>query len=319
MTNVGRSVTRSICDVDGHWRGTAPTVPGVLSYASKVRKPKATATVQARPNRAVTNSVFVRRGCKENDLRRGLTCSREYSTSAEMGQPQENGPISFPTHPLEFTNSRKEETLAIELLKVISGGQTGVDRGALDAALAFEVECDGWCPAGRLAEDGTIPKRYPVMELANAGYAERTARNVADSDGTLIISNGEPVGGTRETVDRCIEMRKPHLILDCASMSVEETIEAATEFVKSLSSRADARDPSVVPVVSEHSRGSSVRAGLALSAWLGMTVLNVAGPRASQWPGGDERARQIVSGVLHRLVDRTTPVNTVRDSPRDDP
>src|SRR6266550_6132257 len=220
---------------------------------------------------------------------------------------------------LWIKSAGEKQDLRPGILKIISGGQTGVDRGALDAALAFEVECDGWCPAGRLAEDGTIPKRYPVMELANAGYAERTARNVADSDGTLIISNGEPVGGTRETVDRCIEMRKPHLILDCASMSVEETIEAATEFVKSLSSRADARDSSVIPVVSEHSRGSSVRAGLALSARLGMTVLNVAGPRAGQWPEGDETARQIVSGVLHRLVDRTTPVNTVRDSPRDDP
>ena len=196
---------------------------------------------------------------------------------------------------------RKKESLASKLLKVISGGQTGVDRGALDAALAFEVECGGWCPAGRLAEDGTIPKRYPVMELANAGYAERTARNVADSDGTLIISNGEPIGGTRETVDRCIEMRKPYLIIDCASMSVEEAIEAAAEFVKNLSSRPDARDLSVGQVISEHSRGSSVRAGLALSARLGMTVLNVAGPRASQWPEGHNTAQQIVSGVLRLL------------------
>jgi hypothetical protein len=248
---------------------------------------------------------------------------RVFHFAAEMGQPQENGPISFLTRRLEFTNSRKKERLASELLKVISGGQTGVDRGALDAALAFEVECGGWCPAGRLAEDGEIPKHYPVVELANAGYAERTAWNVADSDGTLIISNGEPLGGTRETVDRCIEMRKPHLIIDCASMSVEETIEAATEFVKSLSSPAPkafgAGDPSVVQVISEHSRGSSVRAGLALSARLGMTVLNVAGPRASQWPEGYKTARQIVSGVLRRLVDRTTPLNTVRDSPRGDP
>ena len=131
----------------------------------------------------------------------------------------------------------KKKTLTTKLLKVISGGQTGVDRGALDAALALQVECGGWCPEGRLAEDGTIPKRYPVMELANAGYAERTARNVADSDGTLIISNGVPLGGTRETVDRCIEMRKPHLIIDCARRSVQETIEVATEFVTNLSFR----------------------------------------------------------------------------------
>src|SRR2546421_12711979 len=81
----------------------------------------------------------------------------------------------------------KRKTLTTKLLKVISGGQTGVDRGALEAALALQVECGGWCPAERLAEDGTIPNRYPVMELANGGYAERAARNVADSAGTPAI------------------------------------------------------------------------------------------------------------------------------------
>ena len=202
---------------------------------------------------------------------------------------------------LWIKSAGEKRDLREEFLKIISGGQTGVDRGALDAALAFEVEGGGWCPAGRLAEDGTIPKRYPVMELPNAGYAERTARNVADSDGTLVISKGEPIGGTRETVDRCIEMRKPHLIIDCASMSLEETIEAATEFVKSLSSRADARNLPLGQAISERSRASSVRAGLALSARLGMTVVNVAGPRASQWPEGHQTALQIVSGVLRLL------------------
>jgi Circularly permutated YpsA SLOG family len=202
---------------------------------------------------------------------------------------------------LKFTNGRKKESLASKLLKIISGGQTGVDRGALDAALAFEAECGGWCPAGRLAEDGTIPKRYPVMELPNSGYAERTAQNVADSDGTLIISKGEPIGGTRETVDRCIEMRKPCLVIDCVSMSIRESIEAATEFLKGLSSRADANDLPIGQAVTEHLRGSSVRGGLALSARFGMTVVNVAGPRASQWPEGHETARQIVSGVLRLL------------------
>ena len=214
----------------------------------------------------------------------------------------------------------KKKTLTTKLLKVISGGQTGVDRGALDAALALQVECGGWCPEGRLAEDGTIPKRYRVMELANAGYAERTARNVADSDGTLIISNGVPLGGTRETVDRCIEMRKPHLIIDCARRSVQETIEVATEFVTNLSFRV-AR---TTPVRLGPRNLSNVRKSPGElegpSHSLGMTiVLNVAGPRGSQWPGGHKTARRIVSGILRRLVDRTAPLNTVRDSPRGDP
>ena len=231
----------------------------------------------------------------------GQICSREYSTSWRNESAAGKWPDFSSFQRLEFTNGRKKERLAGELLKVISGGQTGVDRGALDAALALEVECGGWCPAGRLAEDGTIPKRYPVLELPNSGYAERTARNVADSNGTLIISNGEPIGGTRETVDRCIEMGKPFLVIDCARLSIRESIEAATEFVKGLSSRADARELSVGQAISEHSRGFSVRAGLALSARLGMTVVNVAGPRASQWPEGHETAQQIASGVLGLL------------------
>jgi hypothetical protein len=302
MTNVGRSVSRSICDVDGHRLGTAPVVPGVLSYASKVRKPKATAPAQAMPNRAVTNRVFVRRGCKENDLRRAPICSREYSTSRQKWVSRRKMARFSSLQRLEFTNGRKKESLASELLKVISGGQTGVDRGALDAALALEVECGGWCPAARLAEDGTIPKRYPVTELANAGYAERTARNVADSDGTLVISKGEPIGGTRETVDRCIEMAKPYLIIDCASMSFEETIEAATEFVKGLSFRV----PQTAPVQLGPRNLSSVRKRTGQlrgpSHSLGLTILlNVAGPRASQWPEGHQTALQILSGVLRLL------------------
>jgi Circularly permutated YpsA SLOG family len=180
------------------------------------------------------------------------------------------------------------------LLKVISGGQTGVDRGALDAALALQAECGGWCPEGRLAEDGTIPKRYPVVELSHAGYAERTARNVADSDGTLIIANGEPIGGTRETIGRCVEMDKPHRVIDCERMQIDESIELATEFVKGLSSRAHARNLPVGQDTSGRSRGPSHS--------LGMTVvLNVAGPRASQWRDGHQIAEQIVSGILRPL------------------
>ena len=204
-------------------------------------------------------------------------------------------------------------------MKIISGGQTGVDRGALDAALAFRVECGGWCPAGRLAEDGTIPERYPVVELANVGYTERTARNVADSDGTLVISKGELSGGTRETIDGCVEMGKPYLVIDGERLSMEDATALALQFVCDLSSRAQATDLTQHDNATGRSRGSTVRAGLALSARLGMTVLNVAGPRASQWPEGHKTAQQIVSGILRRLVDRTTPVNTVCDPPSGDP
>jgi hypothetical protein len=181
------------------------------------------------------------------------------------------------------------------LLKIISGGQTGVDRGALDAALDLGVECGGWCPAGRLAEDGTIPDRYPVIELTDGGYAERTTKNVADSDGTLVISNGEPVGGTRETVERCVEMQKPYLIIDCTRVGVDNVIAQALEFVTDLSFRAAqaARNLTNVRLRSEPREDPSHLRGV--------TILNVAGPRASQWPEGHALTYHIISAILHQI------------------
>lgn len=84
--------------------------------------------------------------------------------------------------------------------KIVSGGQTGADRAALDVALRLGCECGGWCPAGRLAEDGPIDLRYPLKETPSEGYAQRTEWNVRDSDGTLILSLGyELTGGSELT------------------------------------------------------------------------------------------------------------------------
>src|SRR5262245_24193664 len=83
--------------------------------------------------------------------------------------------------------------------KIVSGGQTGVDRAALDAAIAAGIPHGGWCPLGRRAEDGTIPGQYSLSETATSDYRERTERNVIDSDGTLILTRGELTGGTRLT------------------------------------------------------------------------------------------------------------------------
>jgi len=132
-------------------------------------------------------------------------------------------------------------------MRIVSGGQTGVDRGALDAALDAGFNCGRWCPEGRKAEDGLIPVRYPVEELPGAGYAERTRRNVADSDGTLILYFGEITGGTLKTLRLCQHQRKPVLALDASKMQFVAASRQAIEFI------------------TQH----------------GIKTLNVAGPRAS--------------------------------------
>jgi hypothetical protein len=152
-------------------------------------------------------------------------------------------------------------------LRIVSGGQTGVDRGALDAALAAGVPCGGWCPAGRMAEDGVIPARYPLAELPKAGYVERTLRNVRDSDATLIICYGEPEGGTRQTLEFCERRKKPRLLVDAATTAPEEAARRVAEFVRER----------------------------------GIRVLNVAGPRASKQPGGHAYARDVLAGTLALL------------------
>jgi hypothetical protein len=149
-------------------------------------------------------------------------------------------------------------------LKIISGGQTGADRAALDAAMAAHVPCGGWCPHDRLAEDGRIPPQYPVSELPGAGYPERTRRNVQDSDGTLIVSFGAPQRGTALTFRCCQEAHKPCLVLDAAVTSISDAVGQLAAFV------------------SRHQ----------------IKTLNVAGPRASEQPGIYDYVNRLLSEYL---------------------
>jgi predicted Rossmann fold nucleotide-binding protein DprA/Smf involved in DNA uptake len=102
------------------------------------------------------------------------------------------------------------------LEKIISGGQTGVDRAALDAAIRLGIPCGGWCPQGRKAEDGMIPDRYPLQEASSPDYPVRTRLNVEDSDGTLILTRGSPQGGTALTLKLARKLNKPFLLVDLA-------------------------------------------------------------------------------------------------------
>ena len=99
-------------------------------------------------------------------------------------------------------------------LTIVSGGQTGVDRAALDAALAHGLAVRGWCPKARWAEDGPIPDRYPFRETPSADPAQRTRWNVRDSDATLILSPVPLTGGTALTVDVARALGRPHRVAD---------------------------------------------------------------------------------------------------------
>ena len=93
--------------------------------------------------------------------------------------------------------------------KILSGGQTGVDRAALDWALDNGLPCGGWCPRGRRAEDGPLARRYPLQETPTGDYAQRTEWNVRDADGTLILATGRLEGGTRLTAAIARQQARP--------------------------------------------------------------------------------------------------------------
>src|SRR5882724_8012234 len=100
------------------------------------------------------------------------------------------------------------------LWRIVSGGQTGVDRGALDAALAAGLESGGWAPGDRSAEDGIIPDRYPLILLPEGGYRERTRLNVVDSDGTAILYDESLTEGTRLTRNLCALLNRPYILIN---------------------------------------------------------------------------------------------------------
>jgi hypothetical protein len=152
------------------------------------------------------------------------------------------------------------------IAKLVSGGQTGVDRAALDAALELDVPCGGWCPRGRKAEDGRIDDRYPLAETPSGGYSERTRWNIRDSDGTLILTWGEPTSGTLLTLNACRSTGKPHLVIDLAGGGdMAEAVHAARDWI-----------------------AANVAGG----------VLNVAGPRASKHAGVYGRAKGFILDLL---------------------
>jgi len=159
--------------------------------------------------------------------------------------------------------------LSIPLKRIVSGGQTGVDRGALDAALGSGFPSGGWVPEDRMAEDGVISERYPLTPLPHGNYRQRTRLNVVDSDGTAILYEGYLSDGTRLTRDLCELLNRP-----CILISASETpdpIAAAEAILKFIEDNH-------------------------------IETLNVAGPRASGWAAGYRFAADVVSSVISKLA-----------------
>ena len=149
-----------------------------------------------------------------------------------------------------------------QTLTIVSGGQTGADRTALDWAIAHRFPHGGWCPSGRLAEDGSIPDQYNLRETKSSAYSERTRLNVEQSDATLVVSPVLPTGGTLLTVQHARKVGKPVLVV------TRENEEASPDLLQAF--------------IQEHE----------------VSVLNVAGPRAS----GAPEVRAMVEHLLDRAL-----------------
>lgn len=148
--------------------------------------------------------------------------------------------------------------------RIVSGGQTGADRAALDWAIRNDVPHGGWCPRGRKAEDGALPAKYKLRETASTDYRQRTRQNLIDSDGTLVVSLGLLSGGTLKTVQLAKSLGKPHLVLQPDSGVRDEDEQRLLDWLRRES----------------------------------IATLNVAGPRESKRPG----IYALVNELLERVA-----------------
>lgn len=151
-------------------------------------------------------------------------------------------------------------------LAVCSGGQTGIDRAALDAAGELGLLTGGWCPKGRKAEDGKVPAKYRMIETTTSQYWERTRLNVIQSDATLVVTKKEcrNSAGTNLTLKYAKQYKKPHKVCKIGTGEIKETVNWLAEIRPS--------------------------------------VLNIAGPRESHSPGIYNEAKEYIKAVLENYI-----------------
>jgi hypothetical protein len=161
------------------------------------------------------------------------------------------------------------EPMRVRLEKIISGGQTGADQGALDGAIVCGVPHGGSIPAGRKTEAGTLPLAYDMRELDSDRYHDRTERNVIDGDGTLILSHGPLTGGSALTEKIARRLEKPCLHIDFTRIEMQQAYRKAAAWIEES----------------------------------GIKVLNVAGPRASSDPTIYQMTRELVIRLFDDTVE----------------
>jgi len=150
--------------------------------------------------------------------------------------------------------------------KIISGGQTGVEQGALDAALEFSFPCGGWCPKGRKSENGRIPDKYPLKEYPSPDYSTIIEANVKNSDGTLIFTYGPLDNESTLTIEFVKKYGRPCRVIDLKQTSPEDAVK-------------------------------KVFTGWIYQEWL-ISDLNVRGPRESKYPGIQETVKKIMTKAI---------------------
>ena len=168
----------------------------------------------------------------------------------------------------QYQNTSNTDIVA-KLIKLISGGQTGADRAALDVAISLGLDYGGALPKGRLTEEGPLDLKYDRMtEMKSGGYAARTEKNVKDSDGTIIFTVGKLTRGSALTVRKCKKHGKPYLHINLEQWPKEKTIEVVQKWI-------DRNKPQVI---------------------------NIAGSRESKTPGIYENVFQILSDSFQSRV-----------------